>query len=160
MAAIENGHLKSAEYLAKIGAELKIRDKSDQTIFHLAAKNYIHQVIEKMVQHKDGSDQDHHDNQSSIDENDLYDNTPLHLACSNGHCKTVEVLLNLGAAIENKDDVERTPFILAAKNGHVDVVEFLLERFEKKKVPLRKSGNENASTLQLAAAKNQIKNIL
>ena len=158
MAAVTNGYLESAGYLAEKNADLKIRDKNDQSIIHLAAKNNKHKVI-KLLQKK-----------SNIDENDLFDNTPLHMACSKGHKLTVEVLLNLGAAIENKNEDERTPFLLAAENGHDDVVECLLDKYESKK-PLNSekekerkhllndSDEDDNSALHLAASKKMTRTV-
>ena len=63
-----------------------------------------------------------------VNENDQYDNTPLHLACEMGFLDTVRELLKYGADIDNKNEDEQTPFHLAAKNGHVEVVQSLLRR--------------------------------
>ena len=156
MAAVTNGYLESAKYLAENDASLKIRDKNDQSIIHLAAKNNKHKVISLLQK------------TSNIDENDLFDNTPLHMACSKGHKLTVEVLLNLGAAIENKNEDERTPFLLAAENGHDDVVEYLLNRYESKQPlnpeQLRKhlvndSDEDDNSALHLAASKKMTRTV-
>ena len=63
-----------------------------------------------------------------MNENDQYDNTPLHLACELGYLETVRLLLSYEADIDNKNEDEQTPFHLAAKNGHVDVLQALLKR--------------------------------
>ncbi|VDM68173.1 unnamed protein product [Strongylus vulgaris] len=52
--------------------------------------------------------------------------TPLTLACSNGHAQMVNVLVCRGANIEHRDKKGFTPLILAATGGHRDVVELLL----------------------------------
>ncbi|VDL65920.1 unnamed protein product [Nippostrongylus brasiliensis] len=52
--------------------------------------------------------------------------TPLTLACSNGHAQMVDVLVCRGANIEHRDKKGFTPLILAATGGHRDVVELLL----------------------------------
>ena len=62
-----------------------------------------------------------------MNENDQYDNTPLHLACELGYLDTVRELLKYGADVDNKNEDEQTPFHLASKNGHVDVVQSLLK---------------------------------
>ena len=62
-----------------------------------------------------------------VNENDQFDNTPLHLACQFGFLETVKELLIYDADIDNKNEDEQTPFLLAAKHGHVDVVHCLLQ---------------------------------
>ncbi|EYC19318.1 hypothetical protein Y032_0024g1015 [Ancylostoma ceylanicum] len=53
--------------------------------------------------------------------------TPLTLACSNGHAQMVNVLVCRGANIEHRDKKGFTPLILAATGGHREVVELLLD---------------------------------
>ncbi|CAI4227277.1 unnamed protein product [Auanema sp. JU1783] len=52
--------------------------------------------------------------------------TPLTLACSNGHKDMVNILVARGANIEHRDKKGFTPLILAATGGHVGVVHALL----------------------------------
>ena len=75
---------------------------------------------------KDNSESEAH---YRVNENDQYDNTPLHLACEMGFLDTVRELLKYGADIDNKNEDELTPFHLAAKNGDVEVVRSLLMLF-------------------------------
>ena len=162
MTALSQGYFKSAKILAKEGADLSIKDNNDQTIIHLAASQNKVQVIESIL--KDDVNPElkleiNPDKKPKIDDNDQFENTPLHLACSNGHRDTVKVLLTLGAEIERKNEDEMTPFLLAAENGHADVVDHLLTLFEKEKHLLNDSDGGGNSALHLAATKNLTKTV-
>ena len=49
--------------------------------------------------------------------------TPLHLACQEGHLDVVRILIAYGASLELIDNEGRTPLDLAA--GHEHVLEYL-----------------------------------
>ncbi|GMR47018.1 hypothetical protein PMAYCL1PPCAC_17213, partial [Pristionchus mayeri] len=53
--------------------------------------------------------------------------TPLTLACSNGHTAMVELLVQRGANVHHKDKKGFTPLILAATGGHLCIVRILLD---------------------------------
>lgn len=53
--------------------------------------------------------------------------TPLTIACANGHKEIVELLLKEGANIEHRDKKGFSPLIIAATAGHANVVEVLLK---------------------------------
>lgn len=52
--------------------------------------------------------------------------TPLHLACSEGHKAVVTVLLSHGANVNARDNHRRTPLMYAATWGLRDIMEILL----------------------------------
>ena len=65
-----------------------------------------------------------------LQQNDQYDNTPLHLAAKAGQTEFVRELLDEKYEVEydNKNEDESTPCHLAAKRGHVDVLKLILEK--------------------------------
>ena len=62
-----------------------------------------------------------------MNSNDQYDETPLHLACTEGNLECVKILQTHAADIDNKNEDEQTPCHLAAINGQVEVLKFLIE---------------------------------
>ena len=63
-----------------------------------------------------------------VDEKDVGDHTPLHLAAFDGRKGAAEVLLAHGAAIEAGDVCGWTPLHTAVVRHHKDVVELLLAK--------------------------------
>lgn len=54
-------------------------------------------------------------------------NTPLHLACLEGHSEVVSVLLEAGADVEARNSSLWTPLDCASARGHVVCVHHLLD---------------------------------
>uniref|UniRef100_A0A1I8FPS8 ANK_REP_REGION domain-containing protein n=1 Tax=Macrostomum lignano TaxID=282301 RepID=A0A1I8FPS8_9PLAT len=82
---------------------------------------YNRQVLQALLDHPAVRDA------RIIDESDAANNSPLHVACRNGHVDIVELLLENGADAEAKNEDEETPMHLAAQAGHLQVVRRLLK---------------------------------
>eukprot|EP01043_Picozoa_sp_COSAG02_P050460 COSAG02_NODE_5188_length_4558_cov_2.133887_2_plen_341_part_00 len=54
--------------------------------------------------------------------------TPMILACQNGHAQLVELLADAGASVHIPDETGATPLFVASKNGHLGVVQALIAR--------------------------------
>ena len=144
MAAACEGHVKTVRCLAKeCQAKLDLKDRDDKTIIHLAALHNQHNVIKEIL------DLDFTPTDFMVNENDFHDNTPLHIACTEGFLDTVKVLIEHKAQVENKNEDEKTPFHLAAENGHVDVVDFILKENKNTMSDCDEDGN---TALHLAAS--------
>lgn len=59
------------------------------------------------------------------DKCDIWGNTPLHLAASNGHHSCLFFLVSVGANIWCLDNDYHTPLDMAATKGHMDCVRYL-----------------------------------
>jgi ankyrin repeat protein len=53
--------------------------------------------------------------------------TPLCIACENGHCEVVDALLRKKADVNKAGSDGITPLAVARRNGHWDVVDALLD---------------------------------
>ena len=142
MAAAINGDLDTVEFLVDMKAELHNKDLKDQSIIHLAAQHDQHDVIELMLDHQ------RTERDFMVNENDQYDNTPLHIACQKGFLETVKVLVDHGADCDNKNEDEKTPFHMAAASGHTEVVKYLLE---VDKTAVNDKDEDDNTALHLAA---------
>ena len=54
--------------------------------------------------------------------------TPLLLACQNGHTEVVGLLAAAGASVDLADEHGATPLFVASKNGHVGIIELLISK--------------------------------
>ena len=64
------------------------------------------------------------DNGAGVDDQDQHGNTPLHIACYQGHPDTVEILLKGGARLL-RNNQELTALDLAKEEEETDVVKLL-----------------------------------
>jgi ankyrin repeat protein len=55
--------------------------------------------------------------------------TPLHLACLNGHITTAKLLLDKGAKINANNKKGETPLMSACRNRHTEIATLLLSKY-------------------------------
>ena len=63
-----------------------------------------------------------------VDAKDGSGKTALHLACSEGHVKICQVLLNYGADITTVSEEKMTPILCAIQNCHTEIARMILNR--------------------------------
>jgi ankyrin repeat protein len=88
-----------------------------------------------------------------LDTQNLYGQTPLHLAAQHGHVQVVERLLKNEADPKIKAQFDKTPLHLAAQHGHVQVVELLLQKNADPDIKDKEGNNP----LLIAAEKGYVK---
>lgn len=66
------------------------------------------------------------DRGANVNLQDVYRNTPLHLAASRGHTKIVKYLIDADADPNTPNIWDQTPIFRAAQGGHASVVNTLL----------------------------------
>ncbi|XP_068697924.1 transient receptor potential cation channel subfamily A member 1 homolog [Montipora foliosa] len=144
--AVRSGHSEVVKLLLTRGANLKAKNTQDKTAFLLAAEENRINTLKEILQHQDAK--------QLVDESDLNENTPLHIAAMNGHALIVEALLKTGARIDSRNEDENTPLHLAAKNGKVRTIAELL----KGDPSIINDENEASNTpLHLAASEGHVK---
>lgn len=86
--------------------------------------------------------------EASVNAQNAYGNTPLHIACLNGHLSICEELCASGADVEAVNYRGQTPLHIAAASTHgVDCLYFLLEQ----KVDINKQSNDGRTPLHMTA---------
>ncbi|KAL7935471.1 ankyrin repeat-containing domain protein [Trichoderma chlorosporum] len=91
-----------------------------------------------------------------IDQTDLDNNTPLHMAGKKGNIEAITLLISAGADINKAGERDETPLFMAAYAGHADAVQKFLELDADPNIP-REDG---WSPLHAAADNIEITHIL
>jgi ankyrin repeat protein len=95
---------------------------TEKVKYFFALGNFAHTILVP------GEDECEENDQALWDDEDEYGFTPLILACSNGHLKIVELLIEAGADIEQRrwnSDEDLTPIHFAAS---LDILKYLLNQ--------------------------------
>jgi len=113
-----------ARLLVAKGANVKLKDKTGQTVLHWAVNRNDYQGDLELVKLylSRGADVNAKAYSNSIRWEGW---TPFHVACRNGNKAIVELLISNGANINAKTDKGLTPLSLAEEKGRTDVVELL-----------------------------------
>ncbi|XP_015759142.1 PREDICTED: transient receptor potential cation channel subfamily A member 1 homolog isoform X2 [Acropora digitifera] len=144
--AASRGHTAVVELLLKRDAKLRVRNTQDRTAIFLAAEDNSIDTLMEILQYEDAK--------NLLNESDLDENTPLHVAAKNGFAIIVEALLSNGARINPRNEDERTPLHLATENGKVRTVTALVR--EDPSV-INDEDEESNTPLHLAATKGHLK---
>lgn len=87
-------------------------------------------------------------NGAMVDAQNAYGNTPLHIACLNGHFPICQELYASGADIEAVNYRGQTPLHIAAASTHgVDCLYFLLEQ----RIDINKQSSDGRTALHMTA---------
>ena len=98
----------------------KLITEENQAAFMAACKNGDCETV-KLLIGKNGVD---------INKEDDFQETPLYIACENGHLEVVKLLIKNGADINKADENQATPLYIVCQNGHLGVVKLLLKNNE------------------------------
>ncbi|XP_019858025.1 PREDICTED: serine/threonine-protein phosphatase 6 regulatory ankyrin repeat subunit B-like isoform X2 [Amphimedon queenslandica] len=135
MACME-GHTKVVELLLKHGANINATDDSHDTPLGIACKKGFTQIVELLLKHDGADNNANTKNQRTVEQHgkakinhtNANKQTPLGIACEEGHTQIVEMLLEHGEANINHPDKEKnTPLGIAYNKGHIKLVELLLK---------------------------------
>ena len=124
VAALDRGHLDIADLLYRAGADLGIRNDLDMTLLHAASSgesvDIVRWLFDHGVRHTSPQDSDksslhvvqsnrHRQHDTTVNDADIFQRTPLHMASRIGRFEIVQELLRRGADVTAKDWRHRTP---------------------------------------------------
>jgi ankyrin repeat protein len=161
--AIEEGHVEVVkQLLERAGTELELNTTNDcdNTPLHLAAEAGQDEIV-AMLLALDATDSDSTEMNNdqkrttklNLNATNQEENTPLHLACKEGHDEVVDVMLKRfeELALDAINIRGNTPLHLAAINGHVHIVNKLLKL--EAKVDLNGRNKKGQRALHFATIK-------
>ena len=122
--ATRKGHLDTVLLLLVCGADLELRDHSDQTALYMASSHGYSEVVHSLIDHgadlnAGGNDRDEHGEEVGW--------TPLHAAIYNDHPDTALLLVQRGANTETRSSQNQTPLYMASSRGFTEVVRLLID---------------------------------
>jgi ankyrin repeat protein len=100
-----------------LSERLECPSRVDATPLHYAAGYGIHEVIKFLILERS----------QDVNARGFYRETPLGVACLNGHSQVARVLLECDADTESRDGAGWSPFECASWEGHADTVRVLLD---------------------------------
>lgn len=115
-------------------ALLNPKDQSGYTPLMYAAEGGFQHIVQNLISRLAGMKSDPEEEWSlevELDRSTSEGNTALHLATSNGHLKTVDLLLRRGASPAKENGIGYTPLHLAAKLGLLEVTKLLIKASQK-----------------------------
>jgi len=161
--AIEEGHVEVVkQLLERAGTELELNTTNDcdNTPLHLAAEAGQDEIV-AMLLALDATDSDSTEMNNdqkrttklNLNATNQEENTPLHLACKEGHDEVVDVMLKRfeELALDAINIRGNTPLHLAGINGHVHIVNKLLKL--EAKVDLNGRNKKGQTALHFATIK-------
>jgi ankyrin repeat protein len=125
------------------GADINLRDTSNNTALHLAAKSGSVGIINILL-----------DNGMSVNLTNSNDSTPLHIAAWFGRLEATTVLVERGADINKINKYGNVPLTVAAHCGKLEIFRHLTEIGAD--INIRNAKNHNNTALHLASASGSV----
>ncbi|XP_043230457.1 transient receptor potential cation channel subfamily A member 1-like, partial [Amphibalanus amphitrite] len=141
--AARDGHLASLRELIEQGACTDIKNASNESPLHCAARFGRYYTVECLLSSTKG--------QQIMNGIDSSGRTPLHIASQNGHLRVVQLLIGKGALL-NRDFEGLTPLHLATRRGFTQTMNLLLGTHSQLLDQRDKAGN---TALHLACLANR-----
>uniref|UniRef100_UPI00358E46A6 death-associated protein kinase 1-like n=1 Tax=Myxine glutinosa TaxID=7769 RepID=UPI00358E46A6 len=110
--AAARGYREIVHDLLESGAQLKIVDKNGSTALHHCIRRCHYDIADDLISRAS----------CWADLGDRHGETPMHLACQDGHLPIVQALWRAGYRLDPQNKKGCTPLHLAALHGHAEVV--------------------------------------
>ncbi|XP_063219628.1 transient receptor potential cation channel subfamily A member 1 isoform X1 [Bacillus rossius redtenbacheri] len=156
---------RTVHALVRLGASIQVKDTNQRNVLHLIIMNggcleeFADQVLKasmKFEQFGDARDTFKQKAQSKVsllqllNEKDSTGCSPLHYASREGHIRSLENLIRLGACINLKNNNNESPLHFAARYGRYNTVRQLLDS-EKGTFIINESDGEGLTPLHIAS---------
>ncbi|XP_017476744.1 PREDICTED: transient receptor potential cation channel subfamily A member 1 [Rhagoletis zephyria] len=138
---------KTVHLLIRLGASINVKDASSRNVLHFVIMNggrlpeFAEEVNKK---------QSHSQLLQLLNEKDASGCSPLHYASRDGHIRSLENLIRLGACINLKNNNNESPLHFAARYGRFNTVKQLLDS-EKGSFIINESDGEGLTPLHIAS---------
>lgn len=144
---------KTVSILIRMGANINIKDASSRNVLHFVIMNggRLTEFAEEV-----GKTQSHTQLQLLLNEKDCTGCSPLHYASRDGHIRSLENLIRLGACINLKNNNNESPLHFAARYGRYNTVKQLLDS-EKGSFIINESDGEGLTPLHIASQQGHIR---
>ncbi|KAK9882268.1 hypothetical protein WA026_020374 [Henosepilachna vigintioctopunctata] len=143
LAAVRGGW-RTVHNLIKKGADINVKDVNRRNVLHLVVMNGGRlEIFANEAQSKSSLLQ-------LLNEKDISGCSPLHYASREGHIRSLENLIHLGAVINLKNNNNESPLHFAARYGRFHTVKQLLDN-EKGTFIINESDGEGLTPLHIAS---------
>ncbi|XP_047524586.1 transient receptor potential cation channel subfamily A member 1 [Pieris napi] len=144
--AASRGGWRTVHMLIRLGADLKLKDINMRNVLHLIVINggRLEEFAKNCQQHCELS------LEMLLNEKDKTGCSPLHYASREGHIRSLENLIKLGACINLKNNKNESPLHFAARYGRYHTVCQLLDS-EKGTFIINESDGEGLTPLHIAS---------
>ncbi|VEN45025.1 unnamed protein product [Callosobruchus maculatus] len=146
LAALRGGW-KTVHALIRLGADINIKDVNRRNVLHLVVMNggRLEQFAAEVSKAKSKESL-----LQLLNEKDITGCSPLHYASREGHIRSIENLIKLGACINLKNNNNESPLHFAARYGRYNTVKQLLDS-EKGTFIINEGDGEGLTPLHIAS---------
>lgn len=145
--AASRGGWKTVLTLIRLGADISMKDVNHRNVLHLVIMNGGH--LEEFASEVSNR-QSHSQLLQLLNEKDNTGCSPLHYASREGHIRSLENLIRLGACINLKNNNNESPLHFAARYGRYNTVRQLLDS-EKGAFIINESDGEGLTPLHISS---------
>lgn len=138
---------KTVHLLIRLGAGINVKDATSRNVLHFVIMNggRLPEFAEEV-----NKTQSHSQLVQLLNEKDASGCSPLHYASRDGHIRSLENLIRLGACINLKNNNNESPLHFAARYGRFNTVKQLLDS-EKGSFIINESDGEGLTPLHIAS---------
>ncbi|KAJ3439784.1 ankyrin repeat family protein [Anaeramoeba flamelloides] len=128
--ACQNGSLEIAQRLLQYGSNVTYSEPEyGFTALFVAIENGHFEIVQELLNFSQS--ETNSETNVLLDQVSLSEETPLHLAATNGNLEIIKLLIDSGSNLESKDDCDLTPLMCAVENDDEEAVLLLLNNGAK-----------------------------